>query len=299
MTNDTVFPPPKTTGLLLHAGGMLLFGGGAGASIYFALQQQVGSYSALLLLLSLALLLPTGLGIYRGYALLRSSYTLERDGLRLRWGLRSEDIPLPDVEWVRPASDMTFSMPLPFLPFPGAILGTRVVEGLGPVEYMASDFSKMLLVATPEKIYVISPADPRSFQRAFQRVIEMGSLTPIPSFSTQPAAFLQRVWADLFARIAIFGGLALTIGLFVLVATIIPTRSSMPLGFDKAGLPMTAGPPERLLLLPVLATFTLVVDLAGGLFFYRYPDTKPIAYLLWAAGVITPLLLITATLFLI
>ncbi len=299
MIQDTVFPPPKTPGVLLHVGGVLLLGGAAGASVYLALQQQVGSYSALLLLLSLALLLPIGLGIYRGLALLRASYTLERDGLRLRWGLRSEDIPLPEVEWVRPASDMGFSMPLPFLPFPGAILGTRVVEGLGPVEYMASDYSKMLLLATPEKIYVISPADPKSFQRAFQRTIEMGSLTPIPAYSTQPAAFLQRVWSDLPARTALLAGLALTIALFVLVATVIPTRASLPLGFDKAGQPMAGGPPERLLLLPVLATFSLVIDLAGGMFFYRYQDTQPIAYLLWTAGALTPLLLIAATLLLI
>ncbi len=298
MTNDTIFPPPRTRGLLLHIAGVLLLGATAGASIYFALQQQVGSYSALLLLLSLALLVPTGLGIYRGFALTRASYTLERDGLRLRWGLRSEDIPLPQVEWVRPASDMGFPMPLPFLHVPGSILGSRMIEGLGPVEYMASDRGKMLLVATTEKIYVISPADPKSFQRSFQRVIEMGSLTPIPSSSTLPAAFLQRVWADRLARIALVAGLALTVALFVLVTAIIPTSAALPLGFDKAGQPISGGPPERLLLLPVLATFSLVTDLAFGLFFYRYEDTQPISYLLWIAGIVTPLLLIAATLFL-
>ncbi len=299
MITDAVFPPPRTTGLLVHTAGILIVGAAAGSSIYFSLQAEVGSYSILLLLLSLVLLVPTGLGIYRGYALLRASYTLERDGLRLRWGLRSEDIPLPEVEWVRPASDMGFAMPLPFLPAPGAILGTRQVEGLGPVEYMASDRDRMLLVATPEKIYVISPADPKGFQRAFQRAIEMGSLSPIPFSSTLPAAFLQRVWHDRLARIVILAGLALTVALFVLVVTTIPTKTALPLGFDRAGQPISNGPPERLLLLPVLATFSLVTDLIAGLFFYRYEETHPIAYLLWAAGVITPLLLIAATLFLI
>ncbi len=299
MINPTVFTPPRTRGLLVHIAGVLILGVAAGFSIYFALQQQVGMYSAMLLLLSLVLLLPFGLGIYRGFALMRAHYTLERDGLRLRWGLRSEDIPLPQIEWVRPASDMGFPMPLPLLPAPGSILGTRVIEGLGPVEYMASEFGKMLLVATPEKIYVISPADPKAFQRAFQRAIEMGSLSPIPSFSTLPVAFLQRVWADRLARVAILASLALTIALFVLVVLLIPTRAALPLGFDKAGQPISAGPSERLLLLPVLATFSLVVDLVGGLFFYRYEDTQPVAYLLWVAGNITPLLLMAATLFLV
>jgi len=44
-------------------------------------------------------------------------------GLRLRWGLRAEDIPLPEIEWIRPASDLGFHLPKPFLSMPGALLG--------------------------------------------------------------------------------------------------------------------------------------------------------------------------------
>lgn len=299
MHNETIFPPPRSRGVILHTVAVLLLGAVAGGCIHLALRQQVGVYSALLLLLSLALLLPAGLSVYRGYALLRASYALERDGLRLRWGLRSEDIPLPEVEWVRPASDMGFPMPLPFLPVAGAILGTRNVEGLGPVEYLASEIETMLLVATPEKIYAISPADPKSFQRAFQRATEMGSLTPIPAHSALPAAFLQRVWGDRAARVTILAGLGLTLALFILVAWIIPSQEVVPLGFDRAGHPTASGPPERLLLLPVLAAFAFIIDLAGGLFFYRTPQTQPVAYLLWATGILTPILLAVATLFLV
>jgi hypothetical protein len=43
---------------------------------------------------------------YRAYALLRADYYIDRDSLAMLWGLRVEDIPLTDIEWVRPASDV-------------------------------------------------------------------------------------------------------------------------------------------------------------------------------------------------
>ena len=59
------------------------------------------------------------------------------------------------------------------------------------------------------------------------------------------------------------------------------------------------GPPEQLLLLPVLASFTFVFDLVISLFFYRRKDQRMVAYLISASSVITPILLIIATLTLV
>jgi hypothetical protein len=251
----------------------------------------------LLLLLSLALLAPLILVCYRGYALAQAHYALERDGLRLRWGLRAEDIPLPDVEWVRPASDLAFRLPLPFLPAPGSFLGTVNVPDLGPVEFMAADLSSLLLIATPRKVYAISPADPHSFVAAFQRVVEMGSLSPLPPVTTRPAAYLQSVWNDRPARYLSLAGLLLTVALFVIVGLVIPNHSSIALGWTSSGLPAESGPPERLLLLPVLGTFTYVLDLLLGLYLYRFLSLRPVSFLLWVGALITPILLIIAVVF--
>jgi hypothetical protein len=296
---QTDFPPPRRTGAIVQIMIALLLGVTVGAALWNATLMQAGLNFVVLLLLSLILLVPLGLALYRAYAMFGANYSLERDGLRLRWGLRAEDIPLPDIEWVRPASDMGFNMPLPFGALPGGILGMRQVEGLGPVEYVASDRGKMLLIATSEKIFAISPANPNAFIRTFQRLIELGSLSPIPSRTALPATFLRRVFSDRAARTLMFAGMSLTIILFVVVSLTIPTQAEVVLGFDSQGQPLGTADADWLLLLPVLATFAYVIDLIGGLFFFRRPDGQPIAYLLWTGGVITPLLLVVAVFFLI
>ncbi|MDZ4158640.1 MAG: PH domain-containing protein [Anaerolineaceae bacterium] len=299
METDNRFLPPRRDGLFFHCTAAALLAGGSGLSLWFALQQAVGASFVLLLILPLAFVPLLALVLYRGYALLQAGYALERDGLHLHWGLRVEDIPLPDVEWVRPANELGFDLPLPFLRLPGAILGERTIEGLGLVEFMAADTRKMLLVATPTRIFAISPADPNGFLRAFQRATEMGSLSPILPRTSLPAAYLQLVWKDQRARSFILAGLGLMVLLFVFVSLMIPTRTAVSLGFDADRVPLPGVPSERLLLLPVLAAFAFAMDLIGGLFFYRRSGQRPVAYLLWASSAMTALLLAAAVLFIL
>jgi hypothetical protein len=94
-------------------------------------------------------------------------------------------------------------------------------------------------------------------------------------------------------------GIGLTLILLVLVNLVIPTLSSAPLGLAPYGQPAETVPPQILLILPLLATFTLAVDLLTGMFFYRRPGQQIIAYLLWASSSLTPLMLIIATLLLL
>ena len=184
-----------------------MFGGLGGAALpplFAATKEFTGfpqSTFVVLLLLTILFYLPIPMAIYRAYALANAAYTLERDGLRLRWGLRAEDIPLPEIEWIRPASDLGFHLPKPFLSMPGALLGARGLSELGTVEFVASEEKTLLLVAASRKIYAISPADPDAFLQSFQRAIELGSLAPLPSYSSQPVAFVARVWRDVSVRL--------------------------------------------------------------------------------------------------
>jgi hypothetical protein len=242
--------------------------------------------------------------LYRAYALSRAVYRLERDGLRLRWGLRAEDIPLPEIEWVRRAADLATDLPLPPMPWPGALLGTVQAADLGPVEYLASSTHSLLLIATPQRVYAISPEDPETFLRSFQRSLEMGSLTPISSISVLPAAYLSLLWADRVARWLLLGGFILTLLLFVVVSLAIPTRTIASLGFYPDGTPLPGGPAAQMMLLPILGAFAFVIDLATGLFFYRRPaehlsSSRIIAYIAWGSAVVTALLLLAAVLFIL
>jgi hypothetical protein len=294
MEFQTVFPPARRNGLIFHGIAVLVLLGAAILVFLQAYQVDVGGGFIFGTLAAVVLAAPVPLLLYRGFALAQSSYTLDRDGLRLRWGLRGEDIPLPQIEWVRPAAEMGFRLPLPLFQWPGAVVGRRKVEGLGEVEFIGSDIRLLLLVATPQKIYAISPADGRAFIRSFRQIIELGSLSPLPSYSVLPAAFLQKVWQDRPARLLVLVGLVLTGILFILAGLIIPTRSTVSLGYNALRQPLDPVSADRLLLLPLLGAAAYVGDLFTGLFFYRRDEQRPVAYLLWGSSVLTPFLLFLA-----
>jgi hypothetical protein len=288
------FAPPRRRGLIVNAAAAVVLGALCAGCLLVGLRQSVGGYFVLLMLLSLIFFAPLLMVLYRGYALLRARYLIEREGLRLRWGLRAEDIPIHQVEWVRRAADLAYPLPMPLLRWPGALLGSLKVRELGLVEFMAAGPETLLLIATPHKVYAISPEDPDGFMRAFRGMTELGSIDPLSSLSVQPAAYAQQIWQDRLARWLV--GLSLVLGmlLFISISLAIPGRALISLGYTPDGVPLPAGPAEQLLLLAVLGAFVVVVDLFGGLFFYRQEGGQIAAYLLWGAGVLTPLLLLLA-----
>ena len=282
----------------------------AGYYLYQGLHAEEGSRIILFLGLFVLLFAPTPLFIYRLYSLLGASYRLERDGLRLHWGLRTEDIPLVDVEWIRPAGDYTAlvalpgkpgtaRLPLPWLRWPGALRGTREVEGLGKIEYFASETGHLLLIGTARSIYAISPSDPVGFVKAFNRFAEMGSLSPIPPRSVYPTVVVSRLWSNPAARGLLLAGLLLSGVLLVWVILAIPTRPQIQLGYVIPGVTTEPSPSERLLLLPVLDVFAFLGDLLLGLFFYRRQASRVIAYLLWGAGAVSPLVFLVGVLYIL
>ncbi len=291
METTPYFNPPRRRGLILHAAVGLLMLAGSGASVWLALLQESTGFYILLLLLAFLLLVPAALAAYRGYALLRAHYMLERDGLRLRWGLRGEDIPLHEVEWVRPAAELGFDLRLPFLAVPGAILGSATTRDYGPVEFLASEVDCLVVVATADRLFAISPQDPGLFMGMFRQAMEMGSLAPIQPQSTHSAVYLRRVWHDRLARNLLLAGGACIFLLLAGVSLLIPGREPVLLGNPPPGVELEPVTADRLLLLPAAGILVFMIDLLGGLFFYRREDQRLVAYMLWASSVLTPLLL--------
>jgi hypothetical protein len=269
--------------IILFASSLVLF--------FLAFEERYGTFFILFFVVALLLLVPFVFVAYRAYALLRARYLLDRDGLQLNWGLRSESIPLPGIEWVKPVSQIAFELPLPRLSFPGAILGTVKTKDQGPVEFLASDIENLVLIATDTKIYAISPLKSIEFTKEYQSILELGSLAPIQPSSTLPAGFLRSVWNDIPARILFFSGLFCTLALLTFTSLAIPGRQMVTLGYDPSGAPLAAVPSIRLLILPSICIFLFAVDLISGLFFFRNPSQRIISYILWAASILTPLLL--------
>jgi len=261
MTEENTFRPPRRRGLIFQIGAALAFFSAGGLTFWLAMDQEIGLYFIGLLFISMVFLAPVPLIVYRAIALGRATYELEREGLRLRWGLRAEDIPLNTIEWVRPASELGFHLNQPRFSWPGALLGFSSVAELGLVEFIAAEPDTLLLIATPTRIFAISPAQPKVFMKAFQRTSEMGSLSPMPAFSSQPAAFMRNVWRDRIARLPILVSLIATILLLAGTVIIIPSRNQISIGFTPTGSPLPPVSPERLLLLPILAAISVAISL--------------------------------------
>jgi len=79
---------------------------------------------------------------------------------------------------------------------------------------------------------------------------------------------------------------------------LIPFRQTVSLGYDSSGVPLEPVQSNRLLLLPIIGVVFNFFDLITGFFAYRRIETRVIAYLLWAAGVLTSVLLFIAVLLL-
>ena len=294
MNDSFVFRPKWKPGLILHLLLAVILAAGSGFLLWLAFQQHLGVFLILFLFGALVLLAPFLLIVYRAYALYHASYTIEREGFKVHWGLRREDIPLSEIEWVRPVNELLIPLTTPRFSLPGAYLGASQHPDLGEVEFIASDYNSLVIIETANEVLAVSPEDPEDFMKMFNRSLEMGSITPIESYSSQPAEFIRSVFSQPLARGFLIAGLLLTLALTVFTSLIIPYRQVISMGVNSIGQPLDPVSSNSLLILPILGGLSLVLDVILGFNFFHKEDQRKVSYLLWAAGAVTPLLLIVA-----
>lgn len=301
MNNPKVghFPPAKRTGVTAHAIMIIVLAATSAWGFWNLSNAQVGPSYVSFLLIALLAFAPIPFFGYRAYALLRADYYIDRDSLAAIWGLRLEDIPLTDIEWVRPASDLTRPLSLPLFRMPGAVLGTRRHPDLGLVEFIASDSKKLILIATSKRVFAISPENPAALVQTFARATELGSLTPAKPVSVYPSFIITQAWESPIARFMWMSGLFLNLGLVVWVGILIPSISQVPFSFNALGVPNKVVPSSQLILLPLISGFMYVVGIIAGLYFYRWEANRPLAFVVWIAGTVCAVLFLIAVLFLV
>jgi len=229
--------------------------------------------------------------LLRMHTLLTTRYMLSRGGLELRWGLRREVIPMPEVEWIRPVSDFRSKLPLSAFSLPGVYFGKKQVLGLGTVEFAATDRSKFLLVACHERNFVISPQEEHVFLDLFERLTELGSLESTVSISEGFGTLWHRIWNDSTAYRLILGGLAANVVLLVLALVLASLQPNV------TWTTLETVPSQRLLLLPLLGLLAWLMDAcAGAVFYLQEALEKPMVYLLWGMPSFLALLLAAAML---
>jgi hypothetical protein len=300
-----VFYPARFPGFLFQGLFLLLL---AFSTAFFLWQAANASFGfsffvALLPVILTFLLAP--IILYRIQSLRRSAYILERDGIQLYWGLRVEHIPMNEVLYVRSLQEFGRPVPLPWMRWPGSVVGQTQMSDGTAVEFLASSAAGLILLVTSSRIFAISPEEPAAFLEAYYRIMELGSLSPIAPQSVYPSFLSGRFWADRPARVMLATGAVVCLVILVWVSLVIPTRTEIHLR------PMIDGtgkvPPVRMLLLPFLSAAFFVGDLLSGLYFYRRAENQPagqgydtaLAYLLWGSGALVPLLFLGAVVFIL
>ncbi len=297
--NSDQFPPPKQRGLIIHTILLIVLALVSAWAFISLSRAEVGPLFVVYLLVAIVAFAPLPLFVYRTYSLSRADYQLGRDHLAIRWGLRVEDIPLSDIEWVRPATDLTHPLLLPWLHLPGAILGLRRHTDLGLVEFIASESKNMLLVATSRRVFAISPVDASAFVQTFARAVELGSLTPAEARSVYPTFIVARAWDSSLARYLWLSALFLNLGLLVWVSVLIPSMPQVALSVNPASGIVEAVPSTQLILVPLASTLLSVSGWLAGLSFYRWEKQRPLAFVVWISSALSSLAFLIAVLFII
>lgn len=286
MSERHIFHPPRSVGTTFH---LILIAGLTIASIWGIWQTanaQVAPQLLLFLVPILLFLLLVPLLIYRLYALYRSRYILERDGVILQWGWRTEVLSMDQIDWIHPKDELDPPLKFPLIRWPGAILGQRRFRRGPTVEFMASQMDPLLVISGPGKYYAISPSDANRFLDTYHHLIELGSLNPLPSQATRPGLVITQLWKRRSVLILTLLGIGLTLSLLVWTLWIIPQRDQISLGFTPQGIPHEPLPSVRLILLPILLTVSTVGNLIIGLFLYHRERNRVLAYLLWGCSVL-------------
>jgi len=298
--NDTFsFQPPQRTGVLFHLVSIFFLIVLGSLSLYRIANAEVGQ-AFMFYLIPIVLAIPlVPLLIYRLSYLQNAVYTMERDSIRLQWGLRVEVIPTNTILWVRRDTELAEPIRYPWIRWPGAVLGLRRLSREMPIEFMASTTRDLILIATYEKVFAISPGDPEKFLNSYQRLTELGSLLSPQPESVSPATLIVGVWKNPASRNLILLGVFLGFVLIAWVARVAPTRPVLSLGFLPSGEPRAPIPGVRLVLLPILNTIGLVVNLFAGLVLFRRNKHRPLAYLLWGNSVLVSGLFLVATYFIL
>ncbi|HDD55204.1 MAG TPA: hypothetical protein ENG59_03055 [Chloroflexi bacterium] len=290
MDERITFYPSKRTGTIVHIALMLIFSAAGIWGIWGVSTVQMAPQLLPYLALIGLFLVTVPYLIYHLYALHHSAYILERGGITLQWGWRSVTLPVDQVKWVYRDIDLEIPPRPPALHWPGSVTGVRKFQRGPEVEFLASRVKRLVIISASDRYYAISPLFVDEFISTYLDFVELGALQPLPEESIQPTLVLSEISRNRLTLGIILAGGLLNISLLIWTLLVIPTRESISLGFRPDGLPRLALESVRLILFPILSSSAFLANLVLGLFMFRNPENRALAYILWAAGILTALL---------
>lgn len=289
MDERITFYPAKRAGTIVHIVLMLIFCAAGIWGIWGASTAEMAPQLLPYLALVLLFLVTVPYLIYRLYGLHRSAYILERGGITLQWGWRTVTLPMNKVNWVYRDTDLEIPPKPPPLRWPGAVTGVRKFQRGPEVEYLASRAKRLVIISAEDRYYAISPLYRNELISTYQDLIELGSLQTLPEQSIQPDLVMMEISKNRLSLGMILAGALLNISLLIWVLQVIPSRETISLGFRPDGGLRESLESIRLILFPILNSSAYLANLVLGLFMYRTPENRVLAYILWGAGILTAL----------
>lgn len=233
---------------------------------------------------------------YRLYTLLTVVYRLEREGIRLRWGLRREDLPMEHILGVERPKTLGMRFPLPPIRWPGSVLGVRKDTVYGEIDFLATNTRDLVFIVTERKAYAISPHKVEDFIQVFQHFAEMGTLTSLEAVSTPPAQVLAQIWKDKIARILVCVMLLFSLLFLGWVEWRFALSPDVEMGFQTPAMSGEMVYSRSWRLLPWLNILFQVVNFFTSLVVMWSKKSIVYAYLVWSIGLISMALFIYLTL---
>ncbi|MCJ7716353.1 MAG: PH domain-containing protein [Anaerolineales bacterium] len=299
MEEKRVYYPPKRIGTIVHLLLILLFSSGGAWGIWGISNVQVALQLLPYLVLILLFLISVPFLIYRFYALHRSQYVLERGGIQLHWGWRSEHIPMDQVKWVHKATDLEIPPQPPLIRWPGSVIGFRRLSRSPSVEFMASRDKELVIIAVDDGYFAISPLFVDDFINSYNSLTELGSLSLITTESARPALFLTELSGRKPVLWIFLAGAILSITLLIWTLLVIPSRDKVSLGFSPGGTAHEPLESVRLILFPIINTTAYLGNLVLGLFLFRNEENRVLAYILWGGSLLIAIIFHIGMLFIL
>lgn len=247
----------------------LFLSGIAGGCILAATSTANTGLRILLLLIGIPNILPVLYLMLRLIRIVRSRYTIDRDGLTIHWGSQKMIIPIAEIEWVRPYAQMGYSITFPGLSQLGIFSGKRTSAELGDILFFATRQHDAILVGTSNEVLFLSPNDATSFQKEIREARYLGSITPIERQEIRVESTIRKVTTERGILLPLGVSFILSILLFLLYGFMIITRESFQLGS------VTFNPASQFLLVPILSTIINILDVILVIILQRNSDLKP------------------------
>ena len=286
------FSPPKSRSLIING---LIAALLVAAILFFLISGSLtgqGWLAIIFIGVGLLLLIPLTLAIYRIITISTTVYSLTREALEVKWGLRRELIPMAEIEWVHPVSDFETPLPLGFTLIRGSYYGETNIKGLGKTVFAATAPDQMVLVKLSQAYLVISPDDKLTFTDTYKQLSQQGSLQQIQPESEDLRMLWQRVMNDRYAMRSLLGG---AISFLVLILS---TAIIVGLLQQVVWVSMEVVPSSRLFLLALIGLFFSILNTLTGLFLYLQERTgKVVVYLLWTWTILINVILNLAMIF--